>query len=280
MGGAEVERAGELDGTQGALPTTFGLPSVSAAKILAGTVLVMLAAIGARSLVENWREPQRSDPGHIMAAVDLPWAGFTEGGAALGAEQILFPEPSGSYPEAVARFVERAARIAADTVSVGMEDMRRQTYGLGPGGFESGRFGLFTGCAGVGLGFHFGPALFGFDDDGEMVPSDLREMGEVYLRAAGIWSGEAADHLSIAGDGSRAWFGKVVWDPLSGEFGGVRTWEIWPWQLDPARPSEPFDVTVAIGDGDPAEAALARDVVRAYLERFIGEYLRVNEDHC
>ena len=71
----------------------------------------------------------------------------------------------------------------------------------------------------------------------------------------------------------------VVWDPLPGEFGGVRTWAIWPFQLDPARPSEPFDLTAAVGDGDAAVVALARVVVRAYLERFIGEYLPVNEDY-
>ena len=140
------------------------------------------------------------------------------------------------------------------------------------------RFALFTECAPVLLGAPFGPT----DWSGELHRGNL-SMAENRLRVAGIWGGRddfaAASAfrpvVTIAIDAGRASIWRDIWDPPSGEFGKVETWELNSWGLDPARRAvDLLDIELA------DEQARARELVSAYLDAFILDYLRVNEGYC
>ena len=90
---------------------------------------------------------------------------------------------------------------------------------------------------------------------------------ESRLRAARIWGGPEPDDgeyyplvLGIDQGARRATFRKEVWDPLSGEFRGTEVW-------------------VSSLFGAESEADLPQRV-STLIDRFILEYLRVNEGHC
>ena len=152
---------------------------------------------------------------------------------------------------------------------------------------DSDRFALFTGCAPVKLAeTWFGPAFFGSGSDREFRPDETasqehRRMAENRLRAAGIWNDDPYEVwepfvLGTALDASVAWFTKEVRDPLSGDSKVLQTWELDSWELDPWRPA----VNLEAIEDDPSQVAVARDVLSGLLDRFILEYLRVNEGYC
>ena len=102
--------------------------------------------------------------------------------------------------------------------------------------------------------------------------SDVRRI-IARARAVATREGEGLT-LYISLDGSRAWFEKQVWDPASGELQVIERWERMSWQLDPVRRSIDL-LDIDLGD----EQGYARDLMRAYVDAFLLEYLRVNEDY-
>ena len=139
------------------------------------------------------------------------------------------------------------------------------------------RFALFTECAPVTLAIAwFGPVL-----DMEVGDTEHRTMAEARLRAAGIWHDTDVHalkplELGTTANGSMAWFVKEVRDPISGETQIMRTWELHSWELEPPRlPVSPLDII-----DDPSLRTDARDLMSALTDRFISEYLRVNDPAC
>ena len=143
---------------------------------------------------------------------------------------------------------------------------------------DSDRFALFTGCAPVKLAqTWFGPTWF----ESDVSDQEHRRMAETRLRVAGIWNDDAYEVwepfvLGTSLDASVAWFTKEVWDPVSGTAKVLRTWEVRSWELDPPRSS----VSVRDLMDDPSQRAAARGLMSALTDRFILEYLRVNEGYC
>ena len=115
-------------------------------------------------------------------------------------------------------------------------------------GYEG--FRLFTECAPVKL------LAWG-------TPTET--MAESRLRAARIWGGEADPFPSIGQPlvleirDTRATLSKQVWDPLSGRVGVIETWEYSSFGMAPE---------------DEMQSA------SFLIDRFILEYLRVNEGSC
>ena len=124
---------------------------------------------------------------------------------------------------------------------------------------RSSRYQLFTECAPVKLS-RFGAAAF-------PGTAGVREMAESRLRAARIWGGREDDDgeadpliLHIDYGSTRATFRKEVWDPLSSEFYISEVW-----------------TGVLLGADLEAEASQRASTLT---DRFILNYLRVNEEAC
>ena len=96
-------------------------------------------------------------------------------------------------------------------------------------------------------------------------------MAESRLRAARIWSSRpdlSTPVFDIEADGGIASLSKEVWDPASGEFSTVETWTLYAFEVGGTRLSFPVDRT---------RAAV---LMNAFVDRFILDYLRVNEEAC
>ena len=125
---------------------------------------------------------------------------------------------------------------------------------------RSSRYQLFTECAPVKLSrFGVTAAFTG--------TAGVREMAESRLRAARIWGGREDDDgeadpliLHIDYGSTRATFRKEVWDPLSGEFYISEVW-----------------TRVLLGADLEAEESQRASTLT---DRFILNYLRVNEEAC
>lgn len=132
-----------------------------------------------------------------------------------------------------------------------------------------GRFGLYTGCAPVRIGFFFGP----YEHD-----ERSREMAETRLQNAGIWGGEEpmgepvvrfSVTLSVSVDVREAWLTKTVWDPVSGELGEARTWRDLPSIRARRRAAQEQEAA-------PDETEVMSEAV----DDFITRYLAVNAESC
>ena len=124
---------------------------------------------------------------------------------------------------------------------------------------RSFRYALFTACAPVK------PSRFGETGTGILREARVREMAESRLRAARIWGGHSGGELSplvlhIDYGARNATFRKKVWEPLSGEF---HIADVWTHSLS----------------GWEAEIS-QRQRASTLIDRFILEYLRVNEGDC
>ena len=127
---------------------------------------------------------------------------------------------------------------------------------------RSFRYALFTACAPVKL------SRFGETGTGIVREAGVREMAESRLRAARIWGGQEPDSggelsplvLHIDYGARKMTFRKEVWEPLSGEF---HIADVWTHSLS----------------GWEAEIS-QRQRVSTLIDRFILEYLRVNEGDC
>ena len=125
---------------------------------------------------------------------------------------------------------------------------------------RSSRYQLFTECAPVKLSrFGVTAAFTG--------TAGVREMAESRLRAARIWGGREDDDgeadpliLHIDYGSTRATFRKEVWDPLSSEFYISEVW-----------------TGVLLGADLEAEESQRASTLT---DRFILNYLRVNEEAC
>ena len=121
------------------------------------------------------------------------------------------------------------------------------------------RYALFTECAPVKMS-RFGAA-------GIAGEARVREMAEGRLRAARIWGGQEPDNgelsplvLDIDYGARQATFRKEVWEPMSGEF---HVADVWTHSLS----------------GEEAETDISWRA-STLIDRFVLEYLRVNEGHC
>ena len=124
---------------------------------------------------------------------------------------------------------------------------------------RSFRYALFTACAPVKL------SRFGETGTGIVREAGVREMAESRLRAARIWGGYSGGELSplvfhIDYGARKMTFRKEVWEPLSGE---LHIADVWTHSLS----------------GWEAEIS-QRQRVSTLIDRFILEYLRVNEGDC
>ena len=124
---------------------------------------------------------------------------------------------------------------------------------------RSFRYALFTACAPV--------KLSRFGETGILREAGVREMAESRLRAARIGGGQEPDNgelsplaLHIDYGARNATFRKEVWEPLSGEF---HIADVWTHSLS----------------GGEAETDISQRA-STLIDRFILEYLRVNEGDC
>ena len=124
---------------------------------------------------------------------------------------------------------------------------------------RSFRYTLFTECAPV--------KLSRFGETGIIGDAEVREMAESRLRAARIWGGQELDNgelsplvMHIEYGASQATFRKDVWEPLSGEF---HVADVWTHSLS----------------GEEEETDVSQRA-STLIDRFILEYLRVNEEFC
>ena len=140
---------------------------------------------------------------------------------------------------------------------------------------RSFRYALFTACAPVKL------SRFGETGTGIVREAGVREMAESRLRAARIWGGQEPDNgelsplvLYIDYGARNATFRKEVWEPLSGEFHIVDVWTYSPH-------TNPFRVELERRQ-NPYRSRKTDISQRAstLIDRFILEYLRVNEGDC
>ena len=138
-------------------------------------------------------------------------------------------------------------------------EWRRIEFGDDETPSRSSRYQLFTECAPVKLS-RFGVTAF-------TGTAGVREMAESCLRAARIWGGREDDDgetdpliLHIDYGSTRATFRKEVWDPLSGEFYISEVW-----------------TRVLLGADLEAEESQRASTLT---DRFILNYLRVNEEAC
>ena len=134
---------------------------------------------------------------------------------------------------------------------------------------RSFRYALFTACAPVKLS-RFGETGTGIVDHlglNVLREAGVREMAESRLRAARIWGGYSGGELSplvfhIDYGARNATFRKEVWEPLSGEFHIADVW------------------THSLSGGEAETDISQRQRVSTLIDRFILEYLRVNEGDC
>ena len=126
---------------------------------------------------------------------------------------------------------------------------------------RSFRYALFTACAPV--------KLSRFGETGILREAGVREMAESRLRAARIGGGQEPDNgelsplvLYIDYGARNATFRKEVWEPLSGEFHIADVW------------------THSLSGGEAETDISQRQRASTLIDRFILEYLRVNEGDC
>ena len=198
--------------------------------------------------------PDPSDPrSRLRELLDQRWRATALGVAFSDSGDDLLPPPrrDSVRVEFERRFPGALVRFDAWT------EWRRIEFGDDQTPSRSSRYALFTECTPVKLS-RFGET--GTGGNAGVIP-------ESRLRAARIWGGPEPDDgeyyplvLGIDQGARRAMFRKEVWDPLSGEF---RVTEVWVSSLF----------------GAESEADLPQRV-STLIDRFILEYMRVNEGYC
>ncbi len=195
----------------------------------------------------------RPDFRDIESRIDAAIETLNLDGDAPPAAQIeaLLPMLRSEIPDYADRFEALLFRIAE--IDGEFDKLRESDVSA------SSRYALFTGCAPVKLS-RFGET----GGVGTASSARVREMAESRLRAARIWGGQEPDNgevsplvLYIGYEANQATFSKEVWEPLSGEFHVSDVWT-----------SE-----------EEAEADILQRA-SILIDRFILEYMRVNEGYC
>ena len=166
-----------------------------------------------------------------------------------------FGEEHSNMPPGSRRLEFERRFLGALTPLDAWSEWRRIEFGDDETPSRSSRYQLFTECAPVKL------SRFG------VMTAGVREMAESRLQAARIWGGREDDDgeadpliLHIDYGSTRATFRKEVWDPLSGEFYISEVW-----------------TRVLLGADLEAEESQRASTLT---DRFILNYLRVNEEAC
>ena len=129
------------------------------------------------------------------------------------------------------------------------------------------RFELFNKCGPLDLGVEDYNDNAGWTDIGLTVDR-IQTMAESRLRAARLYDATGGTYLHVnvivagVGFSLTVTYNKVVYDGVSGEMSYAMTW----------------DITSAGTHG--GDAGFILQSLSEYLDRFILEYLRVNEDAC